>query len=196
MKSTNTKSTGGDKQRSSKATQAKQQTPSADTMSDNPLHQAMLDELADLLDAEQQLVQALPDMIEAAASDELRSAIEMHLQETEKHVQRLQEVVSNLGESLEQKTCEAMRGLISEAKRLGEEFEGSPALDAVLISAAQKVEHYEIASYGTVCAWAKQMGHQQVVELLEETLSEEKAADDKLTDIAESLANTEAENEK
>ena len=165
-------------------------------MADNPLHQAMLDELADLLDAEQQLVKALPGMIEAAESDELRSAIESHLQETQTHVQRLKEAVTSLGDSLEQKSCEAMRGLITEAKRLGEEFDGSPALDAVLISAAQKVEHYEIASYGTVCEWARQMGHQQVLELLEETLAEEKAADEKLTEIAENLANAEAEKEK
>jgi len=164
-------------------------------MKDNPLHKAMLDELADLQNAEEQLVTALPQMIELAQSEDLRSAIQNHLQETEQHVQRLQEVATSLGDSFEKKTCEAMRGLLTEATRLAEEFEGSPALDAVLISAAQKVEHYEIASYGTVCAWARQMGHDEVVELLEQTLEEEKTADDKLTEIAETLANATAEEE-
>jgi len=160
---------------------------------DNDLHELFLDELADVYNAEQQLTKALPKMAKAAESDELREAFESHLEETQTHVTRLEEAVEKLGESLKRKTCAAMKGLVEEAQELMKEQKDSSALDAALIAAAQKVEHYEIASYGTLCAWAKQMGHDDALELLSETLEEEKAADEKLTSIAESIANTRAE---
>jgi len=160
---------------------------------DNDLHELFLDELADVYNAEQQLTKALPKMAKAAESDELREAFESHLEETQTHVTRLEEAVEKLGESLKRKTCAAMKGLVEEAQELMKEQKDSSALDAALIAAAQKVEHYEIASYGTLCAWAKQMGHDDALELLNETLEEEKAADEKLTSIAESIANTRAE---
>jgi ferritin-like metal-binding protein YciE len=160
---------------------------------DNPLHKAFLDELADLYDAEHQLIKALPKMAKAAQSDELREAFESHLQETEGHARRIEQAVRALGETPRRKRCKAMDGLIAEGKELMEEYEDNPALDAVLISAAQKVEHYEIASYGTVCAWAEQMNHPTALEKLRANLDEEKAADEKLTAIAEGVANPQAE---
>jgi ferritin-like metal-binding protein YciE len=163
---------------------------------DNDLHELFLDELADVYNAEQQLTKALPRMAKAAESDELREAFESHLEETTRQAERLEEVVEKLGESLKRKTCAAMKGLVEEAQELMKEQKDSSALDAALIAAAQKVEHYEIASYGTLCAWAKQMGHDEALELLEETLEEEKAADENLTTIAESIANARAESEE
>jgi ferritin-like metal-binding protein YciE len=160
---------------------------------DNDLHQVFLDEIADVYNAEQQLTKALPRMAKAAESEELREAFEAHLEETEEHVSRLEEVVEGLGEKLKRKTCAAMKGLVEEAQDLMKEQKDSSALDAALIAAAQKVEHYEIASYGTLCAWAEQMGHDDALETLRATLDEEKAADEKLTGIAESLANAKAE---
>jgi ferritin-like metal-binding protein YciE len=162
---------------------------------DNDLHELFLDELADVYNAEQQLIKALPKMAKAAESDELREAFESHLEETEGHARRLEEVAESLEESLKKKTCAAMKGLVEEAQELMKEQKDSSALDAALIAAAQKVEHYEIASYGTLCAWAKQMGHDDALELLKETMDEEKAADEKLTGIAESAANAKAEAE-
>lgn len=170
--------------------------PESDPSSmNNDLHELFLDELADVLSAEQQLTKALPKMAKAAESEELRQAFEDHLAETQDHISRLEEVAEGLGEKLKRKTCAAMKGLIEEAQDLMKEEKDSSALDAALIAAAQKVEHYEIASYGTLCAWAKQMGHQDALETLAETLEEEKAADEKLTTIAESEANTKAESE-
>jgi ferritin-like metal-binding protein YciE len=159
---------------------------------DNDLHELFLDELSDLYSAEKQLTKALPKMVKAAQSDELKSAIQSHLEETEGHVDRLQKAFQSLGEKLKRKTCAAMEGLIEEASELLQEQEGKSSLDAAIIAAAQKVEHYEIASYGTVHAWAQQMGHGEVAELLQATLEEESAADEKLTEIAESLANATA----
>lgn len=155
------------------------------------LQELFLDELADLLSAENQLVKALPKMIKAANAEDLRSAIESHLEETKGHVTRLEEAASTLGEKLKSKKCAAMEGLLKEASELLEEQKGKSSLDAAIIAAAQKVEHYEIASYGTVCAWADQLGHSEVGDLLRQTLEEESAADEKLTDIAESIANDE-----
>ena len=160
---------------------------------DNALHQLFLDELADVYNAEQQLTRALPKMVEHAESDALREAFESHLEETRHHVTRLEEAAKSLGHNLKGKTCAAMKGLIAEADDLIKEQDGSPALDAALIAAAQKVEHYEIASYGTLVAWAQQMGHHEAVELLQETLEEEKIADEKLTSVAESIANQKAQ---
>ena len=160
---------------------------------DNDLHELFLDELADVYSAEQQLTKALPKMAKAAESDELREAFEMHLQQTEEHVSRLEELAEGLGEKLKRKTCAAMKGLVEEAQELMKEQKGTSALDAALIAAAQKVEHYEMASYGTLSAWAEQMGHSDAVRLLQETLEEEKTADENLTNIAESLANEKAQ---
>ena len=160
---------------------------------DNDLHELFLDELSDLYSAEKQLTKALPKMLKAAQSDELKSAIEAHLKETEGHVGRLEQIFQSLGEKIKRKTCAAMEGLVEEASELLQEQKGKSSLDAAIIAAAQKVEHYEIASYGTVRAWAEQMGHEDAVELLKATLDEERAADEKLTEIAASLANESAE---
>ena len=161
----------------------------------NDLHELFLDELADVYSAEQQLIKALPKMVDAAQSDELRQAFESHLEETRGHVTRLREVAKTLDESLENKTCAAMQGLIKEAGELMEEQKDSTALDAALIAAGQKVEHYEIASYGTLIAWAEEMGHEEAVEVLNQTLEEEEAADEKLSSIARSDANPKAKAE-
>jgi ferritin-like metal-binding protein YciE len=162
---------------------------------ENALHELFLDELADVYNAEQQLTKALPKMARAARNEELRQGFETHLEETENHVQRLEQVIETLGESLKRKTCKAMKGLIEEGSEMMQEKKNSPAIDAALIAAAQKVEHYEIASYGTLCAWARQMGHHDALELLHETLEEEKATDERLTRLAENVANSEAEQE-
>jgi ferritin-like metal-binding protein YciE len=162
---------------------------------ENELHELFLEELADIYNAEQQLTKALPKMARAAQSDELRDAFESHLQETENQISRLEQAVEALGESMKRKVCKAMKGLIEEGSEMMQEKKGSPSIDAALIAGAQKVEHYEIASYGTLCAWAKQMGHNEALELLHETLEEEKQTDEKLTSIAENLANIEAERE-
>jgi len=172
---------------------ATKNTNSGESM-DNNLHELFLDELADLLSAEQQLVKALPEMAAAAQSDELKTAIESHLRETKTHVERLNQVAKSLGTTLKSNPCAAMKGLIEEANELLEENKGKSSTDAAIIAAAQKVEHYEIASYGTVRAWASQMGHDEAAELLGTTLDEESAADEKLTEVAESLANETAQN--
>ena len=160
------------------------------------LHELFLDELSDLYNAEQQLTKALPKMAKAARAPELREAFQSHLEETEEHISRLEEVAEVLDEKLKGKKCKAMEGLIAEGKEIMDEQEDSPALDAGLIIAAQKVEHYEIASYGAVCAWAKQMGHDEALDLLQQTLDEEKAADEKLNEIAENVANNEAQQQE
>lgn len=160
---------------------------------DNDLHELFLDELADMANAEQQLIKALPKMAKKAESDELRQGIEQHLEETQEHASRIEQVYQSINESPRRKTCAAMKGLIEEAEEIMKEQEDTTALDAALISAAQKVEHYEIASYGTLVAWAERMGHDDAAELLRETLEEEKATDDRLTSIAESIANERAE---
>lgn len=159
------------------------------------LQELFLDELADIYNAEQQLTKALPKMARAAQHPELRQGFQTHFQETEGQIARLEQAAQALGESIKRKTCKAMKGLIEEGSEMMQEKKGSAALDAALIAAAQKVEHYEIASYGTLCAWAKQMNHDEALELLHETLEEEKATDEKLTHLAESLANIEAEHD-
>lgn len=166
------------------------QTEDQDTETqDTELHELFLDELADIMHAERQLTKALPKMAKAAESEELTAAFESHLAETVNQITRLEQVFASLDEPVKSKECKAMKGLLEEGKDLMEELKDSSALDAALIAAAQKVEHYEIASYGTVCAWAERMGHEEAVELLTATLDEEKTADEKLTAIAESTAN-------
>ena len=139
--------------------------------------------MKDLYDAEKQLVKALPKMAKAAGSDELRTAFENHLEETKGHVQRLEQAFELLEEKAKSKPCEAMKGLIAEGQEAMEEDFSEPLLDSAIICAAQKVEHYEIAGYGTVTAWARVLGLEDVAELLEQTLEEEKAADEKLTEV-------------
>jgi ferritin-like metal-binding protein YciE len=157
------------------------------------LHELFLDELADIYNAEQQLTKALPKLAKTAKNDELREAFEQHLEETENHVTRLDQVFESLGESMKRKKCKGMEGLIEEGEEVISEQKNSRALDAGLIISAQKVEHYEIAAYGSLCSWAEQMGHNDALELLKQTLEEEKAADEKLTEVAETVANTQAE---
>ena len=160
---------------------------------DNDLHELFLEELADVYNAETQITKALPKMAKAAESDELRQAFEEHLQQTEEQISRLDQVFESLGETMKRKTCKGMQGLIEEGKEVMEEQKGSAAIDAALIAAAQKVEHYEIATYGTLCAWAEQMGHQEALELLKQNIDEEETTDERLTELAESLANQRAE---
>jgi ferritin-like metal-binding protein YciE len=159
----------------------------------NDLHELFLDELADIYNAEQQLTKALPKLAKTAKNDELREAFEQHLEETENHVSRLDRIFESLGETMKRKKCKGMEGLIEEGEEVISEHKNTDALDAGLIISAQKVEHYEIAAYGSLCSWAEQMGHNDALELLRQTLAEEKAADEKLTGIAESVANTQAE---
>ena len=161
----------------------------------NELHQLFLEELADIYNAEQQLTKALPKLVKAAKHGELRQAFQSHFQETQEHVSRLDQVAESLGESLPRKKCKGMEGLLDEGEDMMDDKEDSEALDAALIMAAQKVEHYEIAAYGSLCAWAELMGHTEALELLQRTLSEEKEADEKLTRIAEEAANSEARQE-
>ncbi|HEY1172462.1 MAG TPA: ferritin-like domain-containing protein [Verrucomicrobiae bacterium] len=160
---------------------------------ENELKELFIEELADMLHAEKQLTKALPKLAKAADSDELREAFESHLEETETHISRIEQVFEMLEKPAKAKKCPAMEGLVKEGAEVIEEHKGSPAIDAALIAAAQKAEHYEIASYGTLCAWAEMLELEDAVDLLKETLDEEKAADEKLTELAESLANAKAE---
>jgi len=145
------------------------------------------EELEDLYDAEKQIVQALPKMAEAASSEELSSAFQDHLEQTKEQVKRLEKIFKTLGVKPQGKTCEGMQGLIKEGQRMISEIPKSPVLDAGLIGAAQKVEHYEISGYGTVRTMAEMLGQQDAADLLEETLEEEKTTDETLTEIAESI---------
>ncbi len=160
------------------------------------LKDLFLDALADAYDSEQRITEALPKLAAAASSDELREAFENHLSETEGHVTKLERVFSLINESPFRKTCEATKGLLKEGDEMSEEFEDTQALDAALIAAAQKVEHYEIASYGTLATWAGLLGHDEAQSILHEILSEEEAADETLTDIATSESNDEALDEE
>jgi ferritin-like metal-binding protein YciE len=184
------RSKGGSTSRSSKSATSEER--EGNKMS-NDLHELFLDELADIYNAEEQLTKALPKLAKTAKNDQLREAFEQHLEETENHVTRLEQVIESLGESMKRKKCKGMEGVIEEGEEVISEQKNSSALDASLIISAQKVEHYEIASYGSLCSWAEQMGHSEALELLRQTLEEEKAADEKLTEIAESVANTQAE---
>ncbi len=159
----------------------------------NNLEELFLYELRDTYDAEKQLVKALPKMAKAASSDELRQAFENHLQETERQVERLEAVFDELGQKAKSETCEAMEGLVKEGKNMVDAKGDPSARDAGLIAAAQKVEHYEIASYGCLVTWAQQLGKTAVAEMLRQTLNEEKAADRKLNELAESRLNQQAQ---
>jgi ferritin-like metal-binding protein YciE len=156
------------------------------------LKKLYIEELRDLYSAENQLLKALPKMAKGAASDELKQAFENHLEETEGHVERLEEIFEDLDESPKGKTCQAMKGLVEEGSEILEEEGEESVLDAGIIAAAQKVEHYEIASYGTVRTFAKLLGEKEAVKLLQQTLDEEGAADEKLNELAEDIVNPEA----
>ena len=151
------------------------------------LRELYIDELKDIYNAETQLVKALPKMAKAATSQELRQGFEEHLEQTKGHVQRLEQIFEKLEKSPKGKKCKGMEGLVEEGSEvMGEDFEGS-LMDAALIGAAQRVEHYEIAAYGTVCAFAEELGEDEHAELLKETLEEEKETDEKLTKLAEQI---------
>jgi ferritin-like metal-binding protein YciE len=149
-------------------------------------------ELKDLYSAEKQLVEALPDIVQAATSKELSDAVSEHLEETRNHVKRLEEVFQSIGMKPESEHCDGMDGLISEGSEVAEARGDGDARDAALIGAAQRVEHYEIAAYGTARTIAKQLGHTDAAKLLGQTLDEESAADEKLTKIAENSVNAAA----
>jgi ferritin-like metal-binding protein YciE len=149
------------------------------------LHDAFIDELRDTYDAEKQLTKALPKLAKAASSPELREAFETHLEETQGQIERLERVFTGLDEKPRGKHCDGIAGIIEEGKAImGEDFDDT-TMDACLIAAGQRAEHYEMAAYGTLVAWARAMGHEEAAELLQETLDEEKAADEKLSGLAE-----------
>ena len=160
------------------------------------LHDAFLDELRDAYDAEKQLVKALPKMAKAATSAELRQAFTDHLDETNGHVEKLEQVFQSLDETAKGTHCDGIAGIIEEGKNvMGEDFDGA-TLDACLIASGNRAEHYEMAAYGSLVAWAKAMGHSEAAGLLQEILDEEKAADEKLTQLAETGINKEAASER
>lgn len=151
------------------------------------LADAFYDELRDMLSAEKQLVKALPKMAKKASSADLQQALEEHLEETKDQVSRLEKAFEETGKSARAKTCEAMKGLIKEAEDALKEDAEPSVKDAVIISLAQKVEHYEIASYGTLCSWAKVLDYSDALELLKENMDEEKTADETLSSIAKTV---------
>jgi ferritin-like metal-binding protein YciE len=153
-------------------------------MEKNALRRLYIDELKDLYSAENQLVKALPKMAKAADSEDLKAGFEEHLEQTRGHVSRLEEIFKALGESPKGKKCKGMEGLIEEGSEMIKEDPEAEELDAGLIAAAQRVEHYEIAGYGCVRTYAELLGEEDAVELLEETLKEEKETDQKLTELA------------
>ena len=159
------------------------------------LHDAFLDELRDAYDAEKQLLKALPKMAKKATSQDLTGAFETHLEETRGHVDKLEQVFGALGEKVRGKHCDGIAGIIEEGKSVMEEDFDAQTMDACLIAGGQRAEHYEMAAYGTLIAWAKAMGHTEAAELLEEILEEEKAADEKLTELAEGGINQAAADE-
>jgi len=156
-------------------------------MADDTLKTLYVDELRDLLDAEEQLIKAIPKMAEASASDALRSGFEQHLEQTKNHAARIEQILEALGEAPKGKKCKGMQGIVAEGKEmLDEDFEGA-LMDSAIISAAQRVEHYEIAAYGCVREYAKLLGESEAVSLLEQTLEEEKETDQKLTELARTI---------
>ena len=166
-------------------------------VTDSALNELFIDELKDIYWAEKHLVKALPKMAKAATSEELRTAIQNHLSETENHVTRLEQAFESIGEKAVAVKCEAMAGLIKEGDEIVSETEkGTITRDAGIISAAQKIEHYEITSYGTLKTLAGVLGYSEAAEILDATLQEEKNADGKLTEIAVSSINQSAKSEK
>jgi ferritin-like metal-binding protein YciE len=156
------------------------------------LHDAFVDELRDAYDAEKQLLKALPKLAKASESEELRTAFLDHLEETRGHVDRLEQVFASLDEKVRGKHCDGIAGIIEEGKAVMEEDFDPATMDACLIASGQRSEHYEMAAYGTLVAWAKAMGHSEAADLLQSILDEEKAADEKLNELAEGGINQQA----
>ena len=154
------------------------------------------DTLKDIYYAEKKILAALPKMAKAAQNEELVAAFEKHHGETEGQIERLEKIFSELDEKPQGKKCDAIEGILEEGKEIMQEYKGSPALDAGLLAAAQAVEHYEISRYGTLKTWAEKLGLENAVNLLEETLEEEEATDETLTEIAQTAVNAEAEEEE
>ncbi|WP_437230250.1 ferritin-like domain-containing protein [Planctomicrobium sp. SH661] len=153
----------------------------------NTLEDAFVDELRDVLSAEKQLVKALPKMVKGATSDQLRDALESHLEETKTHVERVEAAFESIDLKPRSKKCEAMEGLLEEGSSLLEEDASPEVMDALIIAAAQKVEHYEIATYGTLCTWAEELGFDAALKLLKQNMADEEAADEKLTQISQTV---------
>jgi ferritin-like metal-binding protein YciE len=156
------------------------------------LHDALIDELRDAYDAEKQLTKALPKMAKAATSPVLRDAFESHLEETRGHVERLEQVMEGLGEKVRGKHCDGIAGIIEEGSSVMDEDFDEDTMDACLIASGQRAEHYEMAAYGSMIAWANAMGHSDAAKVLQSILDEEKAADEKLTRLAEGGINQKA----
>lgn len=159
---------------------------------DKTLDDLFLDTLKDIYFAERQILKALPKMARAAGDPNLKAGFEEHREQTQGHVERLEQIFEMLGKPARGKTCEAILGIIAEGEEIIDEFKGTPALDAGLISAAQAVEHYEMARYGTLKAWANLLGRKDAVKLLDATYQEESATDKKLTQLAETSENVKA----
>ena len=149
--------------------------------------------LKDIYYAERKILKALPKMARGAQDEKLKAAFQQHKEETEGQIERLQQVFEIIGKRPRAKTCPAIDGIVEEGEEIMEEFKGSPALDAGLLAAAQAVEHYEISRYGTLRAWAQQLGYKDAVKLLDETLAEESKTDDALTKLAEKAVNAAAQ---
>jgi ferritin-like metal-binding protein YciE len=156
-------------------------------MSVDSMEKLLVSEIKDLYSAENQITKALPRMAKAASNSQLRTAFEHHLKETEQQIQRLEQICEILGASPKGKTCAGMKGLLEEGSETMQEAQEGPVRDEAMIAAAQRVEHYEMAAYGTVRTYAERIGNQQIARLLEKTLEEEKAADQKLTQISEKV---------
>ncbi|HEV7291506.1 ferritin-like domain-containing protein [Devosia sp. RR2S18] len=156
------------------------------------LDDLFLETLKDIYYAEKQILKNLPKMAKAAQSDKLKAGFEQHAEETEGQIERLEQIFEMIGKAPRGKTCDAILGILEEGKEIMSDFKGAPALDAGLTAAAQAVEHYEIARYGTLKTWAQQLGMNDAVKLLDQTLSEEIATDKKLTQVAEASVNQKA----
>src|SRR6201994_175067 len=161
-------------------------------MAEKDLSELFIDTLKDIYYAEKQMYKSLPKMARAANSDQLRSAFEKHHDETEGHIERLEQIFELLGKPARGKKCDAIEGILDEGKEIMDEYKNEPALDAGLLAAAQAVEHYEISRYGTLKTWADKLGIKDAVKLLDQTLTEEKKTDETLTKIAISAVNAEA----
>lgn len=165
--------------------------PQGDIYYMSKLNETFVSGLSDIYDAEKQLTKALPKMSRAAENESLKSGFETHLNETREHLKRIEQIFESLDQKPAKKPCKAMKGLIEEGSEVIEEEEG----DAALIAAAQKVEHYEIAAYGSLRSWAEILGEDEAVQLLEQTLNEEKATDEKLNEVAQTVNEEEMEEE-
>lgn len=161
-------------------------------MAEKDLSDLFVDTLKDIYYAEKQIYKALPKMAKSAASDELRAAFEKHHDETEVQIERLEKIFEIIGKPARGKKCDAIEGILDEGKEIMDEYADSQALDPGLLAAAQAVEHYEISRYGTLKAWADQLGHKDAVKLIEQTLAEEKKTDETLSKIAVTAVNAQA----